>query len=664
MTDHEASPTTYQPTPEQTPDPNFGDNNTVGIVASAVHNSNVYLTSPHDAPEQIFEAARNRLRAGFPAPEMFRTALTRGYDTAESRLHLVLALLSGRSLRDLTVHEREELRTASNVMHRYSDGQWKRSLVAVCNVIDAIEDPSKDAHSAIAAIHKTPPSHYAMIDKHLDLVMTGSKKDSFWAKRLESAQEEQRANNRTERIWAYFEPDPIGPRTRPPAAPDIAVADLAWAFLGSVIAALALGELALLSSADRLTLLSFLVMLAGGAVAAFNGAHWRYRFVQLERLSDVYFGRPQRTSAPEGGFTKHVGEGLDKYFRKYHPADLDPGRWMQRTAGLRAVLRDEICDLYREQHTTFPRVKWLVRFLARDASFSWQSGELFDFQLRYQTPSKTKACCAIGLVAFAFCGSDVIVGVAETSPLQAVIAVLFTGLGIRLAAPRLSDMYSERHRYADDLREQQATGDKRQNEFTRWTEKLSAIRPSEIEMESWLDADRTILLDKALRHYALTWHDVIAHSFLQSPADGAKRARDKGTLWRYSRYDLRLFLITRDGVREVSTKLDFYRARFHGEERSNYRFDAVSSVQVTVTAADKYTLRLTLNNGDPRDIFVAEKEDEEPSTEEDLPSFTKLNLAFAGFTPTLHLLEGIAAEGKNWIDYDPHRRTTAAGSSA
>lgn len=642
----------------------IGDHNIIGVNASAVHDSQIYINSPQDSPEEVFKAARNRLRAGFPDPALFREAIGRGHDFAEVRFHLVLALLSGRSFRDLTVHERNELKTASELAHLYENTSWKNSLIAVCSLLESINAPDKSANAAIEAIHEAPRSHYAMIVKHLDLVMTGSKHESFWTERLRSANSERLANGRTDRVWAYFEPEPIGPRAKPPVDPVITVADRLWTYLGSLAAALALSRLVYLpiTDADTSALLSTPIMLIAGALVAFGGARWRHRNRRLEFLSNLYFGDPAGSAAPDGGFTDQVDKQLNRYFSKYRPSDLDSASWLRRTAGLRAVLRDEIADIYREERVRIERLIWLIRFLAIDARDQWARNELFDFQRRYQTPVKTMTWCAIASAAVMLSGWNVVESAFRVRPVEAVLLVLTIALAVRFTVPRWFRMYSERRRYDEESREHLLSSEKRENEYERWNAKLEATRPTEVEMETWLDADRTILLDGALRHYALTWHDVIAHAFMQTPSSGASRGRAKGTLWRYSAYELRLFLITRDGVREVSTELDFKQATFSGEDRRNYRFDAVSTVQVTTTRSEQYTLRLTLNNGDPRNMLVTAEETEHPDADENLHSFTKKNLHFAGFMPTLHILEGIAAEGKNWINYDPHRQSAMSGA--
>jgi hypothetical protein len=66
-----------------------------------------------------------------------------------------------------------------------------------------------------------------------------------------------------------------------------------------------------------------------------------------------------------------------------------------------------------------------------------------------------------------------------------------------------------------------------------------------------------------------------------------------GGPWRYSKYDVRLFLVTRDGVREVDSELDFEHASFRGENRKNFSFASASSVEVSKATEHSYTLALT-----------------------------------------------------------------------
>ena len=146
----------------------------------------------------------------------------------------------------------------------------------------------------------------------------------------------------------------------------------------------------------------------------------------------------------------------------------------------------------------------------------------------------------------------------------------------------------------------------RQAEHRRWVKKLEDTRPDESTMEAWLNCDKTVLLNEALKHYKLAWRDVIYSCVLQTPADWFRRARTKGHPWRYSRYDMRVFLIKQDGVRVYNVRFDFMGAVSTRNERNNFRFDAVTSVDVIKTNDLSYTIRLTLTNGPSTDILVTE----------------------------------------------------------
>ena len=180
-------------------------------------------------------------------------------------------------------------------------------------------------------------------------------------------------------------------------------------------------------------------------------------------------------------------------------------------------------------------------------------------------------------------------------------------------------------------------------------------------METWLRSDTTILIADALEHFRISWRDVISYAVLRVPTPNASRAHERNGPWRYNRYALRLFLITEDGVREVSKVLNFETGAFNGEERNTFRFDAVSSVNVVKGTDGRQNLRLTLTNGPARDILVTkgseefaehdqrnpERPDTGPEAEPDNP--VDVSLDTTGFAPTLRILEGIAADGKNWI---------------
>lgn len=632
---------------------------TAGIVAESVHNSTVYMSAPNDPPARKYEVGCNLLNGGAAAQarDLIRDAIAHDFDSAEVRFHWVLALLSKRSYRDLNAEERDQLEQTSKELDSFPEDEWKLALSAVCKLLDGMAGHDFDTAVALDELFATQPKQRDKIMRHLDLVLTGGMKDRLWLDVRHTAKKDQVSNGRFDRVWAYFHPLPIKPRTRTVAQVSNTDSDQSWCFLGAAVFVLAVGYLGWLVQlrAAPLPMISYLLALFAGYVAARNALEWRYRTLRLRAKNELYFGQAERRRAPEGGFADKVDQSFERYFNKYAPQEENRQEWLAATAGIRNELRDEIVEIYRESRIPIGRVNWLIAHLVLDVRKRWRAGTLFDFQWRYRTALSTKVRCSLALVVVVPAAVVAAVAAFQAASLPAVVATLAAVLGGRTAAMRGFHIIAERRRYAEESVEQAQAFKERSAAYDHWKQKLNSVRPDEDEMETWLNCDKTLLLDKTLRHYRLAWRDIIAHSFLLTPAAGTKRARFQGCPWRYSRYDIRLFLVTRDGVREVSTELNFETASFNGEERSNYRFDAVSSVHVATTSAHKYTLELTLSNGPTRNIQVTEPDEQQPSPEEHIDSFIALNLETAGFTPTLHILEGIAAEGKNWIHRDPLR---------
>jgi hypothetical protein len=214
----------------------------------------------------------------------------------------------------------------------------------------------------------------------------------------------------------------------------------------------------------------------------------------------------------------------------------------------------------------------------------------------------------------------------------------------------------EHRRHAADSEEhaqRQAAIDK---EFRRWSEKLEA-RPEDADMAAWLGYDRTVLLGAELDHFHLPRSRLIAHAFLEEPGVAAKRARIKGGPRRYAKYELLVFLLAKDGVRQVKANLDFMAGTLTIRERTSYRYDAIVSVrflqeprrqafEVRLTAGEPITVRVrdadpseTEQNNDAGSTGETREAEAEEDTAPDVTSVADL----------LHVLEGVAGEGRNWF---------------
>jgi hypothetical protein len=212
----------------------------------------------------------------------------------------------------------------------------------------------------------------------------------------------------------------------------------------------------------------------------------------------------------------------------------------------------------------------------------------------------------------------------------------------------------EDRRHAADTAEAAQRKAEIEAEFARWADRLKD-RPSDAEMEAWLDRDRTVLLARAMDHYKLARRQVITYAFLEEPGSRAKHARLRNGPMRYSRYKLIVFVLTSDGVRQMSADLGFVAVTLRLGNRISYRYDAVTSAHVSLTRSgppkpriqQKFTL--TLVNGDPISVIITDLDPEDIQQGEDEYSLSEATLDAASVANTLHVLEGIAAEGKGWF---------------
>lgn len=629
---------------------------TVGIQAEYVHDSTVYQVLPGATPQKKYEVGVRFLENGVPAKAraLIGEAIANDYDTSEVRFHWMLAMLSKRTYRELAHSDLDQLRHIRDVLHLYADGEWTRGLHALCGLLDCQDKPGTDSETALNELFDLDPAQRAQIRRHLDMFLTGAIKDALWANTRDEAKAAQTSNDRLERAWAYFYALPSGPRAREPEALATTTRDWLLIVLSTAVFAAAVGYLGwlMLLRATPLPILAYLLAVASVLLGGRQGLEWRYRTERLhakEREHSVL--RPLRR-APEDGFTDRVDKRFDRYFNKYLPAGADRQEWINGTIGIRNTLRDEVVELYREDRVSDQEISWLIRHMVSDVKKRWQNGTLWSYREQYRIKLVTKALCCLGFTALVPTGVSVLDTAIRTRPLAAALVTLVVVVSGWVAATRWLHIIIELRRYAEELQERDQRLHDRTDAYQRWKKKLEDKKPSEEEMETWLRHDRTMLLDNAIRHYKLAWRDIIGHAFLQTPAKNYKRARAHGGPWRYSRYEIRLFLITTDGVREVSTELDFEKVAFHGQQRTNFRFDAVASVHVTKTDQFRQTLELTLINGPTVTVRVTDSEPGQLEPGEDPQTLSDITLEAAGLAHALHILEGIAAEGQQWIKRD------------
>ncbi|MFG1751109.1 hypothetical protein [Streptosporangium sandarakinum] len=354
----------------------------------------------------------------------------------------------------------------------------------------------------------------------------------------------------------------------------------------------------LLVQAGRISAsLAYLLSVAGGFFGARDGVEWRFRVIR-RRAKDEEYGTPRQraTNASPGGFARQVEHRFDHYFAIYVPRGVDRDSWLATTAGIRRNIRDEVVEVYRESRIGVEKIAWLIRHRAGDVKTRWENDTLWSYRDELATPPSVKAVTVFGLTAFVVGGFWGVGGAVSASPLSAVCSVGIALIGGWIAARTWLHIILERRRYAADMVESKQTKESDDIAFARWRAKL-ADKPKDREMAAWLDYDRKVLLNEALRHYELKMSDVIAHAFIETPAASSPRARALRGPWRYKKYRLLMFLLTADGVRELTITLDFEQGSFHIRRRASYSFEKIAAVRVSQGDDGGQVFELALVNG-------------------------------------------------------------------
>lgn len=631
---------------------------TVGIQAEVVHNATVNFTRGDATPQEKYLTGLRFLEEGVPsrARHLISTAIAEGHDTTQVRFHWILALISGRGYHDLAVEELQVLRLASVRVPFYPEDECKQALRVAFGLLGMSAGEEGGAERTAERMRALPPEHSALLMKHFDLVITGSLKDSLWAQSCRQAEEIRLSGGRAGRVWFYFDPDPVGPRAAPLHPSTAPAARKKFMGQAAVLAASAIFLAATAIAAAPVVAVVFLVLAIGAfAIAVPTGYSWHMRERELKHETEkrrhrtTHDGRHRYTGDQ---FSDGVRDALDSFFKRDTPTGLSAGEWLERTFPMRFNLAAHIDSLYAGRGLQPEQLMWLFAHLSEGARSRYDSGEFFEPpQHRSTTPLKvlSRAALAAGCLMSLLLLVAAWQGTGAGGALLAALAAVAAFLSGRGAASAALEFKSEEIRAACEEGEQREEMAKQESAYQKYRELVSRRRPTEQEMEVWLSADKTAVLDVALRHYHLSWSDLITHLVLVTPARPYRRGRVRGGPWRYSRYTFRLFLVTQEGIREISADLDFVTGERSGEQRSNYRFDALSSVRVTEHQRSGYDLELTLTNGPVRSIRVKDADIHHLAPDEHPGEMAEIDFEATGFRHAFRLLEGIAAEGKGWI---------------
>lgn len=629
------------------------DSATVGVQAEAVHGDvyNTYHLSPEDSPEKKAQVGIECLRGGMAetARQYLRDALMGGHATNRSCYYVFLAVLSGRTLQQIPEQDHDLLRVAQEKVAESADDPWIPAIHVIGRLTSL--DTGDAEHETIEnELGELQDDRRNEILRHLEMFLNGTIQEGLWERAFDSARQNRCRDQRLERAWKFFQPKPIEPRVRPPHPVETTPAH--WVkSIAALIGCLTSAGFIVVQAWQHgraSTAAALLLTTAGAAACARSGVEWRFLAERLRATKRAHTAVRHERRAPQHGFANQIDHRFDHYFARYVPRGTDRETWLEQTAGIRQSLRDEIVQLYRESRIDAERVAWLIRYLVSDVRQRWENGTLWEHRHRLRVPTTTKTTFLLGTAAFAVGAIATAWNGLHTHALGvtgATLAALATGWltttgGLSIAV--------EHKRFAADHTDSERERAKRTAAFECWKAKL-ADKPRDVEMAGWLDCDRKALMEEAMRHYKLKPRDIIAHAFIEAPATSYRRARLWNGPWRYSRYRLLAFLLTTHGVRQTTVELNFEKASFHKRERVNYRYDAVAAVQVNETDSGHTVFNLALVDGNPIEVTVTGPPSDAAEPEEETRNASQITLDTAGLSHTLHVLEGVAAEGREWI---------------
>lgn len=621
----------------------------VALQGSVVHGDVNLVVPPGAGPEEKFKTALEHLnsRSITTARKLMEEVVFEGHTSAEIWFYWLLAHLSRRTLRELTPAERDRLdearRTASGTA---GANRWTRGIKVIGQILDAAHSTGGQPASLTVCLAGLDAKPQAEIHRHLSLLLRDAVRNDTWRQDIEAAKRRQRAESRKERVWMFFEPNPREARVYPARAATVRRADRSKSGLYATIL---LGMVALLAwmayrRLDAIAVAAAMASLTAGGIALAGAVEWRFRTDRL-RDGDRQM-RGARRSAPAGGFADQVDRDFARYANLCAPKDGNREAWFAETEGMRQWLRDEMVTVYRESQVSAADIKWLVRFQLRRLRIDWQQGTLFNHRNCFRVSWSLRAGTGVGGFLFVSGLLWVFQSAVRVNVLAAVGALVLAAITCVLGVRLWSWMYAEPRHIAEDEAERNRRLALYEQERARW-QKVLDDRPSDAQMAEWLDCDLLVLLDQAMGRYELRRAEIQTYASLEAPGPRCRKARIRNGPWRYSFYEIVVFLLTREGVRQITVNLDFTHGTFHNWSRANYRFEAVAAVRVDEEDDGTRNFDLSLVSGENVEVRATDPT-EAISSIEDPRILTDAALDAAGLRYTLFMLEGIAAEGRAW----------------
>ncbi len=649
------------------------------------HRYEIYNVNQEDPPERKHEVAVNHLEGGTAriAQQILGDLLRTGYATSSLSYHYALSVLSGRSLNEIDKSVFDAFRDACVTAERFPFDDWRMALEVVRQLMSCVWRQEDGGPTDAGGLEKVidnfqalKPLRQAEITRHLDMILSGALQDRLDAVDAHRVQVDRLEPNRVGRAWKFFEAEPAPPRLFVPAPAPIESRTWWKTYLGGALVVLGM-VFALTEGSDPVVaVFAILILIGGGYLTAVHGLERRLVAKRLER-ANLEHGLPYRPQAPVSpghwvrtDFVREVHQRVDTQFREARPHTA--GSWEGDTRGLREFLKARLVQLYGNAQVTPAAINWLIRWHAKHIGARWLSGTLFDYRTTLVPSARTQFLFGLGVVVTAL-GLIGLVGGGS------FISALVIAAGGYHAAAGITDIAATRRHDREVVADNERLHAQEHRAYLDWRAILSD-RPSDAEMARWLDLDKSYLKTAALRRCGLTNRDLVAHVVLTEGAAKALRARVIHGPARYSAYVVMVFLLTKSGVRQVEVDLNFLTGDVHDERRTSFRYDTLASARVsevgvrfandrryiigknelnsqlnTEQVVRSRAFNLSLLNSEEITVVV-ESFEGFADQEEDSSRLFQIALDTSGISRALHILEAVAAEGRDWITQEHERR--------
>jgi hypothetical protein len=692
--------------------------NQIGVVHG---DAKFYSLSNESTPEEKFRVGLNYLNGNMPrqAEKLIGEAVMSDYLPIRGAYYWILAILSGRTFDHLSEDEFDQLQAAStkahsagDELHYYDTESWLSALDVLVGLVGSIlsqeQNPDSDSAKFAAAFQRyeqLPKDRKDEIRRHLDMILVGGIQDQIAARDAAEIAEQRMSGDRANRVWRFFVPDPTPPRKIQADGLGFEIADALMLACGLVLTALSIYSAVniLLPRGNTLPLTAAAVFgIAGFALAANYGCTWLKLAAQLrwqesclrvpERaLEGLDLDDADRRSAKRMDFPTGVDKLVDLYFDPREPTDdRESDNWQRDSKGRRESLKREIVEQYKGAYPASANaVEWLILWHARKFYDSWKSGKLFAFREELKASTATISWCAASVVLIFFAWLIIVTQLVAVGGSAGTRTGILLGIGLTVALVGLVRFGMTEVQHAVARKELENRYQEETKEYETLQHDLHGM-PTDSEMAAWLDYDKAHIKTQALKGYGLANRDIIAHVALTEAPPKCRRARVLFGPPRYSKYDVRIFLLTITGVRQFTVRLDLMTGTISNEHRSAFRYDSITSAEVMEVG-------VRMNGTKRRIVEVHEAENSDAATDDDKPNADKLTLAQAfkltlnnlqathvlvenfdeglidklredsthlvelardtsGISAALRILEAVAAEGREWVAQERARR--------